>query len=476
MKRNRERREVVCGLLALTVLLLALAGWGGRMIATTLIASNLGNLIPAATLAAVSHVLAVAGAWCWGVAGALTLGAGLWWSLAHSLFTRGPRHALAHARILRKVRRSLLDVGNSYVVEGEGGDYIVLPKIHLTFDEDMVEGTITITNSVKYHARLEDINLTPALGKYSVVRSYTSKDGNAWIYQIRDTTAPSHLKFSSVEEFRAYMEAHGKNKLVLDRFTSLPQTSGLVVGTRGSGKSYQLYNMILQALTWEPRPVMYFVDLKQSGLGVLGRLISPEHTAVDIDAALDLLEEFHAAMKERMREMESLLSGGKLDTDFKDYELPAYILVFDEYAVTASFDKKTRDRIEAVMRNVVLLGRQVGAFAWISLQKSDATTIPTAIRDNLPLKIVLGNAPATTLETAYGRSAGLTGHNFKPGEGLCSLDEEEPHVISCPTLNFDIMETALPLGGAGAGYVITGTPTPQEKGVMGQEAKTFDLR
>lgn len=476
MKRNRERHEVVCGLLALSVVILALVGWGGRQIATVLVTSNLGNLIPAATLAAVSHVLAVAGAWCQGVAGALALGAGLWWSLAHGLFTRGPRHALAHARILRKVRRSLLDVGSTYVVEGESGDYIVLPKIRLVFDEDMVEGTITITNSVKYHARLEDINLTPALGKYSVVRSYTSKDGNAWVFKIRDTTAPSHLTFSSVEEFRAYMEAHGKNKLVLDRFTSLPQTSGLVVGTRGSGKSYQLYNMILQALTWEPRPKLFFIDLKSSGTGVLGRLVSPEHTAVDVDAALELLEEFHAAMKERMGEMESLLSGGKLDTDFKDYGLPAYILVFDEYAVTASFDKKTRDRVEAIMRNIVLLGRQLGVFVILAAQKSDATTIPTAIRDNLPLKIALGEAPATTLLTVYSRSKGLTGHNFKPGEGLCSLDEEEPHAISCPTLNFDIKEAALALGGAGAGDVITGTPTPQEKGVMGQEAKTCDLR
>lgn len=91
---------------------------------------------------------------------------------------------------------------------------------------------------------------------------------------------------------------------------------------------------------------------------------------------------------------------GKLGADFSDFLLPAYIFILDEFAAfqaSVSKDKKRRDEVEEILRNVVLMGRQLGFFAWIAMQKSDSSDIPTAIRDNLPWKICLGNAPSTTL-------------------------------------------------------------------------------
>ena len=134
---------------------------------------------------------------------------------------------------------------------------------------------------------------------------------------------------------------------------------------------------------------------------------------------------------------------GKLGADFSDFRLPAYIFLFDEFAAfqaSISRDKKRRDEVEELMRNVILMGRQLGFYMWIAMQKSDSSDIPTAIRDNLPLKICLGNAPATTLMTIFGHAADLPSRHWGKGQGLVYCDgiTAAPRPVSFPTLNFDI--------------------------------------
>ena len=134
---------------------------------------------------------------------------------------------------------------------------------------------------------------------------------------------------------------------------------------------------------------------------------------------------------------------GKLGADFTDFQLSAYIFIFDEFAAfqaSIAKDKKRRDEVEELLRNVILMGRQLGFFTWIAMQKSDSSDIPTAIRDNLPWKICLGNAPATTLMTIFGRSADLPSRHWGKGQGLIYCDgiTAAPRPVSFPTLNFDI--------------------------------------
>lgn len=466
--RYRERRTAVCRSVGGVIVILALLGWAVRRIAA--IIPSIGvPLVPVATLATAGNTLAVAGAWCWGVAGVMVLGVGVWWGLVHGLFFHGPRYALAHARMLRELRRSLLEVGTTFTVELGNGD-VALPKIRVKFGHDLGTATITISNHIKYDADLEAVDLTPALGKYKVNDHALTRDGNAWEYQTRDATIVAHLTFASCEDMALYAKTADGGGLVLDKFTTIPLSSLLLVGVRGAGKSYALYGLILQMLSRENRPELFFIDPKRSGLGVLGRLIAPEHTAVTTDEAVELLERFDTLMHERAEEMEVNLTDGKIEADYTEFGLCPYILVFDEFAAFAAKlgkDKKTAAPVEALLVDIVLMGRQLGFSLWIAMQKSDATTIPTKVRDNLPVKIALGNCPATTLQTIFGESAELTGLRFKRGEGLCSVDEGEPQIVSCPTLDFDIKEATLALTGSGARGVITGIPTPQKEAKTG---------
>ena len=161
-------------------------------------------------------------------------------------------------------------------------------------------------------------------------------------------------------------------------------------------------------------------DSKGSDIAVLGGTLAPARTADDIDSIIELLHDFYNKMLVRKAEMRDKLNG-KLGSDFSDFRLPAYIFLMDEYAAfqaSISRDKKRRDEVEEIMRNIVLMGRQLGFYMWIAMQKSDSSDIPTAIRDNLPWKICLGNAPSTTLMTIFGRSADLPSRHWGKGQGL----------------------------------------------------------
>lgn len=214
------------------------------------------------------------------------------------------------------------------------------------------------------------------------------------------------------------------------------------MGITGAGKSYTLMGLIAQLQNWPVSPAVYYADPKGSDIAVLGGSLAPERTADDIDGIIDLLRQFYDCMMKRKTEMQGKLSG-KLGADFTDFWLPAYIFIFDEFAAfqaSISRDKRRREEVEEILRNIVLMGRQLGFFIWICMQKSDSSDIPTSIRDNLPLKVCLGNAPSTTLMTIFGHAADLPSRHWGKGQGLIYCDgiTAAPRPVSFPTLRFDI--------------------------------------
>ena len=294
---------------------------------------------------------------------------------------------------------------------------------------------------------------------------YIEDDNNYYCYEISDSRIDRQLTFSSYEELSDYSkkqtDKYGPYTLFCDaRNEGIKIRSLLLVGITGSGKSYALMGLIGQLLNWPVPPVMYYADPKGSDIAVLGGSLAPERTADDIDGIIDLLRQFYAAMMERKAEMRDKLNG-KLGSDFTDFRLPAYIFLFDEFAAfqaSISRDKKRRDEVEELMWNVILMGRQLGFFVWIAMQKSDSSDIPTAIRDNLPWKICLGNAPSTTLMTIFGHAADLPSRHWGKGQGLVYCDgiTAAPRPVSFPTLAFDIFAALTE-----AGQSVQGPPTPR---------------
>ena len=442
MKRYDRRRKYHIILLAI-ILIAALTGWLLRGPVGTAVAGVLSFLRLAEQIEIVSACCQF-GTGCYFVGGALEIGWVAAWCVHHQL-RRGIRYALAHARLEKGIRRALLEAGYGVAA---GNQYFRLPKVKISLESnDLSAGIVQVQNHIKSDTSLANVNLSSALGNYVVDAQYISNDNNCYTYEISDSRIDQQLSFDSYMALADYAhkhtDKHGLYTLFMDgRNEGIKIRSLLLVGITGSGKSYALMGLIAQLLNWPVPPVVYFADPKGSDIAVLGGSLAPERTADDIDGIIDLLRAFYTVMMERKAEMRGKLSG-KLGADFTDFQLSAYIFIFDEFAAfqaSIAKDKKRRDEVEELLRNVILMGRQLGFFTWVAMQKSDSSDIPTAIRDNLPWKICLGNAPATTLMTIFGRSADLPSRHWGKGQGLIYCDgiTAAPRPVSFPTLNFDI--------------------------------------
>lgn len=375
------------------------------------------------------------------------------WCISNKIY-KGLKYAFLHAKTKGKIRKSLKNAGYYIEQNFRGEKVAVLPKIILDFSKDFQMGTIAIENHIKLDKRLEEVDISSALGKYIVTQQYISDDANFYVYEFEDASIDRQLVFNSYKELAVYAHEVGDYKLFMDSKNIVPISSLLLVGSTGSGKSYSTYSLILTMLNWKNKPDIMFADPKNSSLVVLGNHIAPEHTAGTIEDIIVLLERFHDQMQERKLEIQDKLNE-KLDADYRYWSMPANVFIFDEFAsfqsVINTMDKKTRDKVAMLLRNIVLQGRQLGFFLWILMQKSDATDLPTSIRDNLIWKVVLGNATSTTYITTFEKSADLTIRKFRCGQGLYSYQglTRQPQLTSFPTLNFDILESVRSCNGVG---------------------------
>lgn len=442
MKRYDRNHKYHIILLTI-ILIAALTGWLLRGPVGTALAGVLSFLRVAEQNEVIGTCLRI-GTGCYFVGVALVLGWIAAWCIQHQIW-RGVKYAVTHAKMERHIRRALLEAGYGVALEGQ---YYRLPHVKIQFDDkELVCGTVKIQNHIKTDTSLSEVNLSPALGVYVVDAQYIEDDNNYYCYEISDSRMDRQLRFDSYAALADYARKHtdkyGPYTLFCDkRNRGIKIRSLLLVGITGSGKSYALMGLIAQLKNWPIPPVVYYADPKGSDIAVLGSSLAPERTADNIDGIIDLLRQFYDCMMKRKVEMQGKLSG-RLGADFTDFQLPAYIFMLDEFAAfqaSINRDKKRRDEVEEILRNVVLMGRQLGFFAWICMQKSDSSDIPTAIRDNLPLKICLGHAPTTTLMTIFGHAADLPNRHFGKGQGMMYCDgiTVAPRPVSVPTLNFDI--------------------------------------
>lgn len=346
-------------------------------------------------------------------------------------------------RILFSLQRQLLDAGFGI----ERFWLLELPKVELSFSEDLLTGILKVQNSVKFSKRLDDIDFSSALLNYKIERHFISRDANWYIYELLRADVSFRLTFSSLTSFMLTTDHLDPYELFLDARSICRLQHTLLVGQTGSGKTYALYSLILQMLCKRIPYELYFADPKGSSISVLSQQIAPDRTAVSFDEIVDLLENFVAAMEERKTEFADQLNA-RLDADYRYFELAPHVLIIDEYAafsaVVATKEKKVRDHVEALMHQIILMGRQLGFFVILVMQKSDAKLITTALRDNIPLKIVLGNAEDTTYETTFGTGVDIPPMDYPPGDGVFTEPSlaRTPKLVQFPTLDFDILNAA----------------------------------
>ena len=323
-------------------------------------------------------------------------------------------------RMLIPLRHALLDAGYSFKRNGLLGEYEELPKMRIERIDEGKAVRIRIENSIRFDKRLDDVDISSAVRGFVLERAYLTDDRSEYVFEMVDASADFHLVFEEYSDFEECVTANYDEKhWFLDSRSAPALSSALVVGQTGSGKSYFLYSLLLQMRIKEAD--LYICDPKNSGLASLGMKICPERTATELDAIIVILERFVASMEERKAQMQELLVG-KLDATAYDFELKPSVLFVDEYAAMSyalkARDKKTRDHVAELISSIILQGRQLGYVLVMAMQKSDATLIDTAMRENLPIVVVLGNAQPQTIVTAFGQGVDVPARDNKPGEGV----------------------------------------------------------
>lgn len=126
-------------------------------------------------------------------------------------------------------------------------------------------------------------------------------------------------------------------------------------------------------------------------------------------------------MKKRQHELENYFVINS-NTTYKHTNLPALILLIDEFgALRESWEiltKSERDEIDGILSDVAFMVRQLGCILWIATQQINAQTVPTAIREQLVLKIALGESNEQTYRTLFSSGVDVPSIQFSAGKGI----------------------------------------------------------
>lgn len=363
----------------------------------------------------------------------------LYWLLKNRAFRVGLKKAWQGSQLVREIEDQLIDAKifiERYKMEN-GVIGVDLPRIIVDWNDEPV---VKIKNSIKFHQKFSDLDFSAGVLNYTVEDSYFSLDENWLILELHDFTKSRRLIFDSFENFKSEVEKVPKNQLLIDGNLMIKNQHCLIVGRTGSGKSYFLETLIVE---WLIHGVdLSIADPKNADLSVISEKINGK-SATTFSDIVKVISNFYDEMESRMIEVRQKLQAQPNKTAF-DFGMIEKVLIIDEFgAFSAQLQqqkKADRDKIMSQLQQIIFMGRQLGCYLVLILQKTDATTIPTSIRDNMGFRIVLGQNDDTTYQTTFGTSSKVPKIKMKSGNGWYIVDGGNlmPRLAETPTINFNL--------------------------------------
>lgn len=214
----------------------------------------------------------------------------------------------------------------------------------------------------------------------------------------------------------------------------------LIAGATGSGKTYFL-NYLICCLIYNLADIT-FIDPKSADIKAIGEVVNPQKTACTENQIAKLVREFSEEMEKRQ---EIIGKSGKVNATYSDFEMKPQFLIFDELAAfKAGVEKKdTAKTVENQLKKIILMGRSTGNFVILVAQQPNAEVVETGIRDQLGLKVALGNIKNELRLMMFGSDIKLhTLDVTEKGLGYISLAGSEPYKFYAPSFGekFDFVE------------------------------------
>ncbi|MDY0406505.1 helicase HerA-like domain-containing protein [Virgibacillus sp. 179-BFC.A HS] len=222
------------------------------------------------------------------------------------------------------------------------------------------------------------------------------------------------------------------------KFTNVPH--GLIAGATGSGKTFMIYYLILQFAIRGAD--IFILDPKRSDLSSLKSSIPNASNRIASTPATmaKILREANDEMNKRYDTMFNK-TDVELGKNYIHYNLKPIVIVFDEVAAAMEEDKKIAKEIDSYLKQLILKGRQAGIFMILSTQKPNAEAVSTVIRDQIGLRIALGQLSKSGYRMTLGDEWDeLPSAETETGKGFVFLDGEGwtlPRPFEAPYLDFE---------------------------------------
>ncbi|QDI92489.1 DNA translocase FtsK [Salicibibacter halophilus] len=180
----------------------------------------------------------------------------------------------------------------------------------------------------------------------------------------------------------------------------------LIAGGTGGGKTYFILTMIQSLVAYGAD--VRILDPKKADLADL-ETVMPERTVFSKSNGIMMtLRKSVEAMHQRSEDMKQL-PDYQTGSNYADVGLPPVFIVFDEFVAFMEM-LEPQDKMKALeyMKQLVMLGRQMGYFLILAAQRPDAKYLADGIRDQFSFRVALGKMS----ESGYGMMFGDVDKTF----------------------------------------------------------------
>lgn len=342
------------------------------------------------------------------------------------LKNKGIKNYISKIIILGSIESNLISIGAYTKLENKV--FVELPKIKIK------KGKVIISlRNLKIRAVIErylDSFSTALPERYIVEDYYISQNNSEVIILFEDIKIFKYEKYS-IQEYKKLVESMNTLDLYFDKkhivnVNDYPHF--LISGSSGSGKSYFANELVIQAIIKKWQVVI--CDLKRS----YGLYKDFTDYVYEAEGILEKLRSVESEMSQRMEKLQPELDKNPralaVDIGYK----PMLVVIEEYISLQASLDKKQKEELERVVKNLSVLARQSNIHLMIVMQSAGTENIQSTTRSNLT-KILLGNAQSNILTATFGNGVDIPNTHTKmnKGEGLIQLDRIT--ILRVPEIN-----------------------------------------
>lgn len=330
------------------------------------------------------------------------------------LKNRGIKNYVSKRILIKNIEENLISIGAYTKIENK--NFVILPKIKIRDNKIIIElSNLRIRNILDRYMN----SFSTALPERYVVEDYYVTKNNAQIVISYEDVKNFKPEKYDLMEYRKLTENIGKMDLYFDRkhvvnLNDHPHI--LLSGGSGSGKSYLANELVIQAIFKQYEVVI--LDIKRS----YGLYKDHAEYYYETDTILQKIRDIENEMSERMEKLQPELDKNPhvlaVDIGYR----PKLIVIEEYISLLSSMDKKQKEEMERIVKNISVLARQSNIHMLMVMQSAGTENINSTTRSNMT-KVLMGRAQSNILNATFGNSGvDIPTTQLNKGEGLIQLD------------------------------------------------------